>query len=733
MLRPSLWVSLVPFGIGRTKPNHYFEILRTVWDNRHDLPYAWRILSKGVCDGCALGVAGFRDWTMEGVHLCTTRLDLLKLNTARALDPAVLADVARLPRSAGALRALGRLPYPMLRKRGEAGFTRVSWDDALDLAAARMRATVPERIGFYLTARGLTNETYYAAQKVARYLGTNNIDNAARVCHAPSTGALRQAIGVAATTCSYRDVIESDLVVLFGADVANAQPVFMKYLYLARKRGTKVVVVNPLREPGLERYWVPSSVESAVFGTKMADAFFPIHTGGDLAFVRGVLKILIDEGGLDETFVRGHTAGFDELRVALAASSLDELATASGSSIDELRAFGRIYRDARSAVLVWSMGVTQHVCGTENVQGIVDLALAKGNVGRHGAGLMPIRGHSGVQGGAEMGAYATAFPGGLAVTAENARALGERYGFDVPSRPGLTAAEMVEAAGRGEIDVLWSSGGNFLETLPDPDAVRAGLARTPLRVHQDIVISPQMLVDGDEVLLLPAMTRYEQPGGGTETTTERRVVLSPEIAGPRPGEARAEWEIFADVGRRVRPERASVLGLRSASDIRAEIAAVVPAYAGIERLAEGGDNFQWGGRHLCEGWRFPTPDGRAHFSNAMPTAVSLPAGRYHLSTRRGRQFNSMVWRDRDPLTGAARDALFLSADDARTLGVVHGQALVVRSPSGATVTARAHVAPIRAGNVQMFWPEANALIAAGRRDAVSGVPDYNAVVEISRA
>src|SRR5256885_12381848 len=155
MLRPSLWVSLVPYGIGRTKPNHYLEILRTVWDNRHDLPYAWRILSKGVCDGCALGVAGFRDWTMEGVHLCTTRLDLLKLNTARALDPDLLADVAALPRSAGALRALGRLPYPMLRRRGEPGFRRGSWGETLDLAPAPVRASVPGRIRPFLPRRGI--------------------------------------------------------------------------------------------------------------------------------------------------------------------------------------------------------------------------------------------------------------------------------------------------------------------------------------------------------------------------------------------------------------------------------------------------------------------------------------------------------------------------------------------------------------------------------------------------
>jgi molybdopterin-dependent oxidoreductase alpha subunit len=726
-------VSPVPYGLGRTKPNHYFEIVRTVWENRHDLPYAWRILSRGVCDGCALGVAGFRDWTMDGVHLCTTRLDLLKVNTARALDPAVLADAGALPRSSGALRALGRLPCPMLRRLGEPGFRCVTWDEALDLAAVTIRATTPSRIGFYLTARGLTNETYYAAQKVARFLGTNSIDNAARVCHAPSTGALRQAIGVAATTCSYRDVIESDLVVLFGADVANAQPVFMKYLYLARKRGTKVAVVNPLREPGLESYWVPSSLESALFGTKIADAFFPVHTGGDLAFARGALKVLIEEGGIDGDFVREHTTGFDALRTALAPAPLDDLAAKAGSTPEDLRAFARMYRDARSAVLVWSMGVTQHVCGTENVQAIVDLGLARGNVGRPGAGLMPIRGHSGVQGGAEMGAYATAFPGGVPIALDSARALGERYGFAVPSERGLTAAEMVEAAGRGEMDVLWSSGGNFLDTLPEPAAVEAALARVPLRVHQDIVVSPQMLVEGDAVLLLPAMTRYEQPGGATETTTERRVVLSPEIPGPRVGEARAEWAIFADLARRAYPERAELVGLDSAERIRAEIADVVPAYAPIKDLRNGGDEFQWGGARLCEGWRFPTPDGRARFSTAMPAPRPTAAGRYRLSTRRGKQFNSMVWRDRDPLTGAARDALFVSAEDARDLGVAEGDPVVVRAENGASLRARAHLAPIRAGNVQMFWPEANALIAAGRRDAVSGVPDYNAIVEIGRA
>jgi len=730
-LHRELWVGWKPNGVGEQKPHHYGAIARTVWENRRQLPWAWRILRGGVCDGCALGVAGFHDWTISGVHLCTTRLELLKVNTAAAIEDARLADAGALARLDGrALRELGRLAHPMVRRRGERGFTRVSWDDALDLVAGRVCSAPPDRVGIYLTARGVTNEVYYAAQKAARFIGTNNVDNAARVCHAPSTVALKEAVGVAATTCSYRDVIESDLIVLFGADVANAQPVFMKYLYLAKQRGAKVAVVNPLREPGLERYWVPSNVESAMFGTKVMDEYFAIHTGGDVAFVNGVLKQLLAIGGVDRQFVNGHTAGFDSLLAELEEESFAELERASGASRDDMARFARLYAGARSAVLVWSMGVTQHATGVDNVRAIVNLGLARGNVGRPGAGLMPIRGHSGVQGGAEMGCYATAFPGGVPITEESAAELGVHWGFEVPVLPGLTAAEMVEAARRGELDVLWSSGGNFLDVLPAPDMTRAALERTPLRVHQDIVLTHQMLVDpGEVVVLLPAATRYEQSGGGTSTTTERRVAFSPELPGPRVGEARSEWQIFADVARRARPDAAARFGCENADAIRTEIARVVPAYAGIEHLRATGDAIQVGGERLCEGGRFPTPDGRARFGVVAPAALDVPEGHFLLSTRRGKQFNTMVWNDVDPLTGAPRDALFVAEHDASALGVRDGDPVVVRSAFG-EMRARVHLAPMRAGNVQAFFPEANVLLGPARRDERSGVPDYNAVVEV---
>jgi molybdopterin-dependent oxidoreductase alpha subunit len=735
-LRPSQWVSWRPNGIGLDKPNHYAEMLKTVAENMGQLAYATRILTKGVCDGCALGVAGLHDWTLDGVHLCTTRLNLLQVNTMDAMADDALGDVEALRQRDGReLRALGRLAHPMLRRAGERGFTRIGWDEAMTLAADHVRAALPDRFGVFMTSRGITNEVYYVAGKVARYLGTNDVDNAARICHAPSTGALKETLGVAATTVSYTDVIDhADLVVLFGSNAANAQPVFLKYLYLAKQRGAKVAVVNPFREPALESYWVPSNVESALFGTRITDAFFPVAVGGDTAFLLGVLKVLHARGQVDRAFVAAHTTGWDELVGELERHDLDDLARWSGSSVADIERFADVYAAAERTVLVWSMGITQHTFGTDNVRAIVDLALARGNVGRPGAGLMPIRGHSGVQGGAEMGAYATAFPGNLPITPDTAAALSAAWGFEVPGTRGRSATELVEAAGRGEVDVLWSSGGNFLDTLPDPAAVRRALERVPLRVHVDIVASTQMLLDGEAVLLLPAMTRYEQPGGGTETTTERRIVFSPRIEGPKdrpdgPGEVRAEWDVLLDLARRVDPSRAHLLGCEDAQAIREEIARVVPAYAGIEQLRDTGDQVQWGGERLCDGWRFPTPDGRARFVPVAPQEAALPAGRFRLSTRRGKQFNSMVWRDVDPITGAGRDALFVSAADARRLGVAEGDEVAVRSATG-EVRARVKLAALRDGNVQMFFPEANPLLDPTRRDPVGLVPDYNAEVAI---
>ncbi len=610
----------VPFGIGQIKPKHFRGMASVAWKNRDNLGYAWKVLSRGVCDGCALGVAGFHDWTIDGTHLCMTRLNLLRLNTMPELDSRVLQNVHRLRgKKNSELRELGRLSFPMLRQAGDAGFRRVTWEEACQRLALRIRRSDPKRVAFFLTSRGITNEVYYAAQKAARFLGTNHIDNAARLCHAPSTAAMKAAIGVAATTCSYKDWRGADLILFFGANPANDQPVTTKYLHEAKKLGTKVVLVNPYLEPGMDRYWVPSNLQSALFGTAITDYWFPVAQGGDIAFLYGTLKIIFERGWQDEQFIRDHCGGFDELKRRTTELDWRDLERNAGLPRSSMEEMAELIHRARTAVLVWSMGITQHAFGTHAVQMILNLGLAKGFVGRERCGLMPIRGHSSVQGGAEMGAYANVFPAGKPITTESARWLSEKYQFNVPDWIGYSAPEMVEAAGRGDLDLLYCVGGNFLGTLPEPDHVRKAIEKVPVRVHQDIILTDQMFVDAkEEVILLPAKTRYEQDDGGTETTTERRIIFSPEI--PRQvGEARAEWKILLDLARATCPDRADQLGCNTGWEMREEIARIVPFYEGIQRLKKTGDSVQYGGPHLCAGWKFPTTDGKAHFR-----AVPLP-------------------------------------------------------------------------------------------------------------
>ena len=714
------------FGLGQQKPHHYRDMLGIAWANRDELAFGWRILRDGVCDGCALGTSGLSDWTMPGTHLCMVRLELLRLNTAPALDTHLLSNVQSLStRTSAELRALGRLPEPLLRRHGEPGFRVVTWDAALDRIATEVAATSPERMAFYLTSRGITNEVYYAAQKAARFFGTNHIDNAARLCHAASTAAMKALLGYGASTCSYADWLDADLIVLFGSNVANNQPVATKYLHLAKERGARIVVVNPYREPGLDRYWIPSIVKSALGGTQLADEWVDVHTGGDLAFLTGVLRALVELGGVDDAFVREHTVGFEDAKAEVLSSDWAGLERQSGVARAGMEGFARLLMARPNAVFIWSMGLTQHAHGVDTIRALVNVGLARGLPGRPNRGLVPIRGHSGVQGGAEVGCV----PDVDDATADRWTRV---WGVPVPRQRGWTTTEQIAAAADGRVDLFWIVGGNFLETLPDVERSRRALARPRLRIHQDIVITSSMLAGSDgDVLLLPATTRYESPGGGTETSTERRIIFSPEIPGRRIGRARAEWEVFRDVMRRVQPERAAAVGLESADAIRREIAATTPLYAGIERLAAKGDQMQWGGRTLYAGGRFATPDGKAHFAAVASRHAGRARSGFLVSTRRGKQFNSMVQRAIDPLTGARREDILISATNLAALKLADGDEVELRSDRGA-FRGRLKQAAIKAGNLEVHWPEGNVLLSGDAIDPESLEPDYNVEVTIAR-
>lgn len=730
--------SLKPFGLGEDKPHHMLEMAEVAWENRDNLAYAWNILRLGVCDGCSLGPRGLRDDVIDGTHLCTSRLKLLRNNTRPAFAPADVLDIERLRgMSNRELQELGRLPYPFVYRPGDRGFTRVSWGQALDaIAEALPDAPDPHRMAFFASSKGLTNESYYAFNKAARLMGSNHVDLCARLCHAATVAGLSRTIGVGAPTCSLSDMIGTDLLLLVGTNISNNQPVTMKYLVEAKKRGTRVVVVNTTLEKGLERYWVPSEPVSAVFGTRLMDDFIQVNAGGDIAFLNGVLKALLERGGEDRAYIDAHTEGFDDLRAKLEAQTWDELVRISGVHRRDIEWVAELYGRARSAVTVYSMGLTQHRFGTENVEAVVNLHLSRGMLGKDKCGILPIRGHSGVQGGGEVGVSPGKLPGGRVLNERSAAEMSALWGgHPVPTWPGLTTGPMLEAATEGHFDLLYNMGGNLLATMPDPTYVRDAFAKVAVRIHQDINLNTSMLLDpGELVVLLPAQTRYEQRGGGTSTSTERRIRFSPEIPGhPQVGEARPEYEIPGLLAARIFPHLREEVCYADSSEIRTEMDVTMPVYKGIGDLKEAGEWVQWGGPHLCVDGDFSgMPGGKARFTPLDPPEVAVPDGHFYLTTRRGKQFNSIIIKDIDELQGGAgRNDLFIHPSDLQQLRISDGDAIVVRSEHGAW-QAVARSMNIKPGVVQAYWPECNGVI--GRRwDPRSLEPDYNAVVSIERA
>jgi molybdopterin-dependent oxidoreductase alpha subunit len=725
---------LVPFGlVGQTKPRHYREMLGVLWENKTELPYAWDILKRGVCDGCSLGPYGLKDNVHEGVHLCMTRLKLLKVNTMSALDPSLMSDVSALRRLAPEkLRSLGRIPYPMLRRRGEKGFSRIAWDQAVELTTRSIRNTPPNQMAFFATSRGLTNEVYYVFQKLARVLGTNNVDLCSRLCHAATVSGLKATLGIGAPTGSLSDFIGTEMLVVFGSDLANNHPMTTKYMHLAKQHGTRIIVVNPMREHGLERYWVPSIASSALFGTKLMDDFYQVRVGGDIAFINGVLKALLAADQVHHSFIAAHTAGFEEMKAAIEQQSWDVLEQRSGVTRNQMIGFAQLYGTADTAVFVYSTGLTQHEFGVDNVKAIVNLALARGMLGRQKCGIMPLRGHSGAQGGGECGAEPDTFPGGFAVDESSARRFSNLWKHPIPSMPGLKVPHMIEAARRGELQFLYSIGGNLLETLPDRNLVARALERVPVRVHQDILLNTSMLLNAhDSILILPSQTRYEQRGGGTSTSTERRIRFSPEIPGHTIGEALPEWEIPVRIGRKAMPNGELLFPFDDTQSIREEMARVMPIYHGIEKLTKEGDHFQWGGPFLFKHGFTSMPENRALFTPIKPPDRRAVPGRFYLATRRGKQFNSMTFGHTHSAMGTtSRHVIFMSPDDAERLELEDGYEVIVRSDVG-RMKGIIKLAPLKVGTLQAYWPEANILIPR-RIDPVSGGPDYNVEVWIDK-
>ncbi|WP_338785916.1 FdhF/YdeP family oxidoreductase [Metabacillus sp. FJAT-53654] len=745
--QPKHWVSPIPFGLGKVKPQHFRDTMKIAWDNKDNIGYATRILTKGVCDGCALGVSGLFDQTLKGPHLCTTRMNVLRLNTMPALKEEIIhADIDQLRQySSTDLRKLGRIPYPLIRRRGERKFSRISWDEAMDVIATKMKQLDPKQYAFYLTSRGITNESYYVAGKVARFLGTNNIDNASRICHSPSKTALKRSIGVGASTANYQDWFGTDVLLFWGSVASNSSPVSTKYMLEAKKRGTKIIVVNPYSEPAMDKYWIPSNLESALFGTKIADDFYQVNIGGDIALIHGIMKHWFEMekqnhgSAINHTFVQEHVNGYEELKIKVEEQSWEDIIKSSGVTQERIIELSELLAKSKNAVFAWSLGLTMHSFATDNISQVANLALLRGFLGRKNNGLMPFRGHSSVQGSGEMGADPFVLPGS-GFDAQNINRMEQIWGFEIPKWQGDIVGVTLENIvlpdiHERKIKLYYLSGGNFLETMPDPDFVEKALSELDIRVHQDIILNTSTLVDAKEaVIVLPAKTRYEQEGGGTSTSTERMVYFSPEIEGNKNliAEARAEWKIYIDLAKRVKPDTAHLVEFKSGQEIRDEIAKANKDYEGIQHLKKQGDVFQWGGAWLCEGGICPTPDGRGKLISIDIPDLGKKEGQFIVTSRRGKQFNSMVYKETDPFNGASRYDVLMNAKDASHLSIAEGEGIVVYNGFG-VFQGKAKFVNIARGNLEVHFPEGNFLLPRGRYEKYAGIPDYNITVTVEKA
>lgn len=739
------WRSLAPFGLLEPdKPRHFRTMLRILGQNITQLPDAWRILN-GPCNGCAVQTDGLRDNVLpDSPHFCLTRLGLIEEALRPPFDPARFSDVEKLAGLRNEdLEALGRIPVPLLRRRGDRGFQPLNFDAAYDLAADWIRRHPADRAAYFTTSKAINNEEYFAFQKFARVVGrTNNLDSCARQCHAASVSALKSTLGVGATSGSLADFMHADVLVLAGTNVANNQPLIMRYIDHAKRTRDGlpyVIVVNPYLEPGLERYWVPSSPASALFGTRICDRFAQVRVGGDVAFFNAVLKVVLEENLLKDRhrrFIAGRTQGFDELAAALRAQSLTTLVGQSGVNETQIREVAQRLADAENITFAWGMGLTQHATGTDNVKAVVNLALALGQFGRPGAGIAPLRGQSSVQAAGECGVAPTIFPGGDPVNGPSAAHFSKLWNAEVPAAPGLATGPMLEAAHRGDISLLFCLGGNLLDTMPDRPFIRETLSRIPFRIRLDVMMNAEAMVEpGESLLILPVRNWYEWQHVFTTTSTDRTIrAFGPSIR-PRCPDVPESWQLFRTLADRVFEKQNIAFNYPDTDAIRRDMDQSIWMYQGISRLNEPHAELQWGGETLYIDGFNRMPDRRARFTALRPAILSLPPDRFMLSTRRGfGQWNSQHRTDtpRDHMTGATRHSdILINPVDATSLNVQPGQAIRLSTDLGASLTGRCHP-DNRVGprHVQVFWPFANDLIPRGRYDPDSHEPDYNVAVRI---
>ncbi|MGH2569790.1 MAG: FdhF/YdeP family oxidoreductase [bacterium] len=679
-----------------------------------------RLRSRNACKTCALGMGGAKGGMVsengQFPEVCKKSVQAQAGDMAAAIPESFFASrsLGALERlSSRELEALGRLAFPVIAEEGSDRFRRISWDAALDRAAAALREAPPDEVFFYSSGRS-SNEAAFLLQLVARAWGSPNIHNCSSYCHAASGVALSKVYGSGTASVVLDDLENTDLVVVAGANPASNHPRLMSHLIRLRRRGGKVIVVNPLREIGLLRFRQPSDWRSLLFGSVVCDLYLHLRVGGDVALYKDLLRGLIEADVVDREFVESATSGWAEVEADARAADPRELERAHGVPRRCIDRAVRLFAGAERGILCWSMGLTHHAHGVDNVLALANLALARGWLGKPGAGLLPIRGHSNVQGVGSVGMTP-------AVKEAFAHRLEEVYGVRASGAPGHDTYASMEAAAAGRVRACVLLGGNLFASNPDRAWAAAALRRIPASVSLTTKLNEGHVHGrGRTAILLPVLARDEEAQPTTQESMFNYVRLSEGGVPSLAGEMRSEVEVIAALAERLLPEgRFDWKGLRSHRTLREGIAAVVPGFA---RIVEG--EFQVEGRTFHEP-RFATPDGRARFH--VTPLPDLPDGDFRLTTVRSEgQFNTVVYEDEDPYRGnVRRDVVMMAAEDAERLGVVEGDRVAVVTAAG-RLEVRAAIVEIAPGCLAMYYPEANVLVPR-RIDPRSKTPAFKSV------
>ena len=648
----------------------------------------------------------------------------------------------------------GRLTHPMVYNAEKDIYEAIGWDDAFARIGEILRGMAnPDMVEFYTSGRA-SNEAAFLYQIFAREYGTNNFPDCSNMCHEATSVGLPSSIGIGKGTVSLEDFDHCELIIAMGHNPGTNHPRMMGTLHEVARRGAPIIVFNPLRERALERFADPQDpLEMATLGsTPIASTYLQVKVGGDAAALKGIMKALLEMDAaagpnstvLDHAFIKAHTNGFEALAADLRATTWSAIETLSGLSEPELRAVADAYAKSNATILTYGMGMTQHSTGTQNVQQIANLLLLRGNFGKPGAGICPLRGHSNVQGDRTVG-----------ITEKPTAALLERiektFGFRPPAAHGHDAVAAMQAIIEGRSKALICLGGNLAVALPDSEACFPAMRSLELSVHIATKLNRSHLLTGKHTFLLPCLGRTErdmQASGPQAVTVEDSMSMVHASRGkltPASDALRSEPAIVAGMAAATLPNsRVPWMELIEDYDrIRDAIESVFPDFENYnERIRHPG------------GFRLPlppteriwkTPSGKAEFLlfrgleedpvRTDPTILKLTTIRSH------DQYNTTIYGLDDRYRGVfgRRDVVFMNEADLAELGIEEGDEIRVETAFGqgqerclSKVIAVAY--KIARGAVATYYPEGNCLVPLNYIDKVSGTPSYKSVpVRVSRA